>query len=327
MILLGHGALLFWVHYTGGNPGHQNRRGQPLAALVHVRKGDLEATPIPVPSYPEQQAIAHVLQTVQQAKEATEKVIAASRQLKQSLIRHLFTYGPVPFQDADQVELQETEIGQVPGEWSVSRLGDLLREPLRNGHSAKATNTDQGIRTLTLTAVTQNNFSIENTKLTIADPDKVRSMWLRSGDIFIERANTAELVGSAALYEGPDDFAIFPDLLIRIRVDEGRIVPKFLANFLITPPVRTYYRKNAKKTAGNFPKIDQRIIEQTVVPIPDLNEQREVASSLRAVDMKLHTEANRLDGLRALFDSLLHNFMTGQVRVHDLDLPVAMEVD
>jgi CRISPR system Cascade subunit CasA len=30
MILLGPGALLFWVHYTGGNPGHQNRRGQPL---------------------------------------------------------------------------------------------------------------------------------------------------------------------------------------------------------------------------------------------------------------------------------------------------------
>jgi hypothetical protein len=29
-ILLGHGALLFLVHYTGGKLSHQNRRGQPL---------------------------------------------------------------------------------------------------------------------------------------------------------------------------------------------------------------------------------------------------------------------------------------------------------
>jgi hypothetical protein len=34
MILLGPGALLFWVHYTGGNPGHQNRRGQPLVQMI-----------------------------------------------------------------------------------------------------------------------------------------------------------------------------------------------------------------------------------------------------------------------------------------------------
>ncbi len=106
---------------------HKNRFEEQSSGSTFksINKGVLKDFLTPLPPLSEQKAIAHVLSTVQRAIETTEKVIEASRELKRSLMNHLFTYGSVPVNEAEQVPLKETEIGPVPESWEVAEVGEL----------------------------------------------------------------------------------------------------------------------------------------------------------------------------------------------------------
>ena len=100
---------LFLEFYLRTQKEEMNRLA-PKGTQKNINIQFLQPWPVVLPPLPEQRAITQVLRTVQQAKEATEKVIAAARQLEQSLVRHLFTYGPVPVEKADKVVLRKPRL-------------------------------------------------------------------------------------------------------------------------------------------------------------------------------------------------------------------------
>jgi Restriction endonuclease S subunits len=101
-----------------------------ISNTVHRRKiikpHDFKQIPIPLPPLEEQKAIADILSTVQNAIEKTEKVINATKQLKKSIMKHLFTYGAVAVDEIYKVKLKESEIGLIPEHWEVVRLENVM---------------------------------------------------------------------------------------------------------------------------------------------------------------------------------------------------------
>jgi type I restriction enzyme, S subunit len=203
-----------------------------------------------------------------------------------SLVARILDQRPATIPTEEPSLLPEIGLPPVPVSWRWVSLSALLRERLRNGHSArKVTHGNGGVRTFTLSAVTQHDFSIANTKLTVANPERVGDLWAAPGDIYIERSNTPELVGTAALYTGAEGFAIFPDLLIRVRVTP-LVLPSYVELVLRSEPLRRYFQTAAQGIAGSMPKIDQTVVARAPIPLPPIAEQRRlVAEHDRRMDL------------------------------------------
>jgi type I restriction enzyme, S subunit len=170
----------------------------------------------------------------------------------------------------------------IPESWTVTSLDALLREPLRNGRSAKPPSDAKGVRVLTLTAVTEDDFSERNTKLAAVQPDQAEPLWLERGDILVERSNTPELVGTAAMYRGDPRYAIYPDLMIRVRVDQA-VNNDYIALVLRSPSARQYFKDRARGIAGSMPKIDHETVRGCPVPLPPRPEQDRIVAAVHAL--------------------------------------------
>ena len=106
----------------------------------NISPSSIAQIPIPLPPLPEQRAIAHVLQTIQEAKAARQRELTLERERKAALMDHLFSYG------TKGEPRKQTEIGEIPESWEIVKLGD--KAELKNGINFKKEQKGQGILTV-----------------------------------------------------------------------------------------------------------------------------------------------------------------------------------
>jgi len=274
-----------------------------------ISKGVLQNFPIPLPPLPEQRAIAYVLRTVQRAKEATERVIAALKELKKSLMKHLFTYGSVPLDQADQVALQDTPIGPIPAHWRLIKLGEVAEKP-QYGYTSSAVHDPVGPKFLRITDIQNDRVQWASVPYCVIEDDLLHKYRLRRGDILFARIG-ATTGKTYLISECPQ--AVFASYLIRIRTNASQLLPEYLYFFTHTP--QYWQQINAAKGGRLKQGINIPILTTLNVPLPPLDEQREIARILQTVNRKIEAEENRKRALEGLFKTLLHHLMTAKVRM------------
>ena len=102
---------------------------QGTTGRQRLGKETLVSLEIPLPPLPEQRAIAHVLQTIQEAKAARQRELTLERERKAALMDYLFSYG------TKGEPRKQTEIGEIPESWEVVELNQVCSKIVDCPHS------------------------------------------------------------------------------------------------------------------------------------------------------------------------------------------------
>jgi type I restriction enzyme M protein len=167
-------------------------------------------------------------------------------------------------------------------DWPIVELSTVIQGKPKNGYSGKPVDRITDLKVLTLSATTCGKLDLSKFKYLDETIPLDSPCRCQKGDIYLQRGNTAELVGTAALFDVDEPNFIYPDLMIRVRADETQISRHYLLHILQGQSARDYLMRNAVGAAGSMPKINQAIVERIPVPLPPLQTQKTIVAEIEA---------------------------------------------
>ncbi len=159
------------------------------------------------------------------------------------------------------------------------------------------------------------NFTTENTKFTV---EKVDDKYLcKSGDLLVlltDLTPSCELLGKPLFIKDEDGTLWLNQRIVRVQTD-NTLLPKYLLYFLLTEK----YHKRIKETATGTTvrHSSNKILGDTIVPIPSLPEQQKIADFLTAVDDRLQQLIKKKNLLEQYKKGMMQKLFSRELRFKD----------
>ena len=275
----------------------------------------LDATrnlPIPLPPLPEQRAIAAVLDSIEDAIERTEAVIAATGQLRDSLLHYLLTRG-VPGWHTQWKEAPG--LGTMPADWEVARLGEVA-EVSFSSVDKKTVEGESPVRLCNYTDVFYNRRILPEMNFMEATANLIEQQrWnLKRGDVlFTKDSETPDEIGIPAFVEADMPNVLCGYHLGLARPDAELLDGAYLAEAFASPKLAVQFARIANGVTRFG--LTLGATTQLSIPLPPLAEQRAIAGLLDGVDATLERARTERDRLQLVKDSTADALLTGRVRV------------
>ena len=208
-----------------------------------------------------------------QSKELHEKIKYMSQSYNQSLI------------DSLCVDAKSTNILEL-----------LEEKGLQNGVSPPLApdNSSEYFESFSLAATSKGFFDFSKVKKVLSKDIDFEKYSLRSGDILIQRGNSSDFVGISAVYDGENSKYIYPDLMIRLKVNK-KILPKYLHIYLMSQKIRGYFKAVASGTNDTMKKINQAKIKKINVPLPTIKEQENLIAKSETFQKNIESVAREAE--------------------------------
>jgi type I restriction enzyme S subunit len=248
-----------------------------------------------------------------------ERLAIAVREYEQAQISQLLAQG---LSNAALAETGNIYVPAAPSHWRVVPFKRAL-QGMEQGWSPQcdsrpAIGSEWGV--LKVGCVNGTRFNPEENKVLPASLAPDLSCVIRRGDVLVSRANTRELVGSAALVWGDFPNLLLCDKLYRLKLASDWVTPEFAVLLLRADTARRQIELGASGASSSMQNISQDVIRELVVALPPLDEQAQIVEMAKAVRVRADDLASHVDEhisrLREYRASLISAAVTGQLDIN-----------
>ena len=238
---------------------------------LKLTQSKMKKIPFPLTPLNEQQRIVSLLDELfsklDEAKALAQAIVDGSELRRAAILHKAFT--------GELTKLWREEHGITLDSWQRRTVASVCKG-LIYGTSKKSKSSGKMI---VLRMGNLQNGEIDWNDLAYSDDERdIKKYLLSTGDVLFNRTNSAELVGKTSIYRGEYP-AIYAGYLIKLDYDRDILNGEYL-NYVLNSPNAKEYCNHVKTDGVNQSNINARKIGAYVIPLPPLNEQKEIVRLL-----------------------------------------------
>ena len=275
-----------------------------------VKADDVKTYTLSLPPLPEQRKIAAILSSVDDAIEKTQAVIDQVQVVKRGLMQDLLTRG-LP---GRHTRFKQTEVGEIPEEWSCVSLGSLVVDH-NSGVYKKAALYGHGYNIVGVSGL-YGCHSIDGQQFSLVplEPNELSRYTLNEGDLlYAESSLVREGIARTLPVTRKGAGTAFAWHTRRVRLDAAKANAIFLHYVLDGGPARKRLMAVATQTA--LTGITTKDFFSVPVLVPSLDEQMKISEILTSHDEVADKCRDTVDELRAVKSALMSVLLNGELRV------------
>jgi len=269
-------------------------------AITRLTLAKIRKLCFPVPSLPEQAAIANVLSDTDALISSLEKLIAKKQNIKQGAMQELLT--------------GKKRLPGFTGEWGVKRLGEVADiSKLAGFEYSKYFNSynDGGeIIVVRGTNITNNKLNLSNVKtIPMRTSKKLQRSKLKKDDLVFAYVGT---IGPVYLIEENDKYHLGPNTA-RITVNKG-VLPRFVLCYFTSLYIKNEIIEHT--SIGAQPSLSMSKIRSFKISLPPTKaEQTAIAQILSDMDSEIEQLKQKLNKYKMIKQGMMQELLTGKTRL------------
>lgn len=253
---------------------------------------------IAFPQEDEQAAIARILDAVDTAIDRAREALCRAELLDHSLLHDLLDHGK-----KKSAHWQHKRLGEVAEVGSGVTLGkDVTGFKYVELPYLRVANVQDGHLDLS---------TIKTIKVRVNEVARYR---LEPGDVLMTEGGDLDKLGRGTLWEGQISDCLHQNHIFRVRADRSQLDPRFFSLVIESDIAKRYFNRVAKRTT-NLASTNKTQVRAFAFPLPPLKEQEKIADVMNASKATLRALTSKCAHLEQLKKSLMHDLLTGRVRV------------